>query len=130
MIKPDTDLQHTLAYRLRCLRTRKKLRQSDVATAINISSRTYSNYERAYRMPDLRILSSLADFYNVSTDFLLGRTNLIYPYPFDRKTLESLTTDSDTLIKVAESEFNSESLPETLYEDNNDEVNKEESSAD
>ncbi len=81
-------------------------------------------------MPDLRILSSLADFYNVSTDFLLGRTNLIYPYPFDRKTLESLTTDSDTLIKVAESEFNSESLPETLYKDNNDEVSKEESSAD
>lgn len=121
MVKLEIDPQRALAHRLRFLRSDKKLRQVDVATAINISSRAYSNYERAYRMPDLRILSSLADFYNVSTDFLLGRTNLFCRYPFDRKALTKLTSENDALIKVAETQLDSE----VLYSEDEAEVKDE-----
>ena len=110
MNRADSDTQRVFAHRLRLLRNDRKLRQEDVAKAVNISSRTYSNYERAYRMPDLRILSSLADYYNVSTDFLLGRTNLIYRYPMDVKSLRKLLSEGADLLQVAEGQINAKDL--------------------
>ncbi|MDD2426925.1 MAG: helix-turn-helix transcriptional regulator [Eubacteriales bacterium] len=120
MGKASLDPQRALAHRLRLLRSDKKLRQADVAAALNISSRAYSNYERAYRMPDLRILSSLADYFNVSTDYLLGRTTLRYRYPLNLKALRNLTNGDGAVIKVAESQL----LPDTLT--NEDEENESE----
>lgn len=110
MNRADSDTQRVFAHRLRLLRNDRKLRQEDVAKAVNISSRTYSNYERAYRMPDLRILSSLADYYNVSTDFLLGRTNLIYRYPMDVKSLRKFLSEGADLLQVAEGQINAKDL--------------------
>ena len=46
----------------------------DFCNAANISFSTYQNYEAGKRLPTAEILMQLADFYNVSTDYLLGRT--------------------------------------------------------
>ena len=46
----------------------------DFCNAANISFSTYQNYEAGKRLPTAEILMQLADFYKVSTDYLLGRT--------------------------------------------------------
>ena len=61
--------------RLKGLREEKNLNQSDIAKILNISQRTYSYYENGRDIPIL-LLIKLADFYNVSIDYLLNRTNI------------------------------------------------------
>lgn len=61
--------------RLKTLRNEKKLRQEDVAKKIGIARTTYAMYEQEKREPDNDTLQKLANFYEVSVDFLLGRTN-------------------------------------------------------
>ena len=62
----------------------KKIRQNhgktqlEVSNAINITQFTYSNYENEKTEPNIETLKKLADYYDVSIDFLVGR-----PRPFD-----------------------------------------------
>ena len=49
--------------------------QKQVAEGSGISLRTYQRYENGEREPSASTLVALADFFNVSTDYLLGRTN-------------------------------------------------------
>ena len=46
-----------------------------MAEAIQIAERTYQRYEEAEREPGASVLAALADFYGVSADYLLGRTD-------------------------------------------------------
>ena len=48
----------------------------DFCNAANISFSTYQNYEAGKRLPTAEILMQLADFYGISTDYLLGRTDI------------------------------------------------------
>lgn len=59
--------------RLKDLRKTKKMRQQDVAHDIGVTFQTYSNYETGRRSPDPDMLKKLADYFNVSVDYLLGR---------------------------------------------------------
>ena len=52
------------------------LTQSQVADRLGISDGTYKNYEQGKREPNNTLLSKIADLYEVSTDYLLGRTNI------------------------------------------------------
>lgn len=61
--------------RLRDLREDKDLRQEDVAKILGISQTVYSRYERGYQTIPVVHLLRLADFYGVTTDYILGRTN-------------------------------------------------------
>ncbi len=49
------------------------LRQLDVANATGIDQKTLSNYETGKTNPDSYAISKLADFFNVSADYLIGR---------------------------------------------------------
>lgn len=66
--------------RLRDLREDKDLRQEDIAEILGISQTVYSRYERGFQTIPVTHLLRLADFYNVSTDFMLGRTNDSRPF--------------------------------------------------
>lgn len=66
--------------RLKDLREDKDMRQKDIAEVLNISQTVYSRYERGFQTIPVQHLISLADFYNTSTDYILGRTNTILPY--------------------------------------------------
>ncbi len=61
--------------RLRDLREDKDLKQSEIAQMLGIKQTVYSRYERGFQNIPLEHLLRLADFYNVSTDYILGRTN-------------------------------------------------------
>ena len=56
------------------LRRERKMPQKELAAILNVSVGTVSNYENGVHFPDLATLHKLADFFQVSTDFLLGRT--------------------------------------------------------
>ena len=60
--------------RLRDLREDHDLTQEQLGRLINVPQRTYSYYETGKRMIPPHVLVKLADYYGVSVDFLLGRT--------------------------------------------------------
>ncbi len=61
--------------RIRNLREDSDLKQRELAVVLNCSQRVYSNYERGELDIPTEILIKLADFYNVSVDYILNRTN-------------------------------------------------------
>lgn len=62
-----------LGERLKSLRGSRT--QEEISKALGLSRARYSHYENNRVEPDTEILNKLADFYNVSTDYLLGRTD-------------------------------------------------------
>ncbi len=64
--------------RLRELREKAGLRQIDVAKATCIDQKTLSNYETGKTNPDSYSLIQLADFFDVSIDYLVGRVDSLY----------------------------------------------------
>ena len=71
--------------RIRDLREDKDMRQIDLAKATGIDQRTISNYETGKSSPDSYALIKLADFFNVSIDYLVGRVNYNYYTKTDKK---------------------------------------------
>jgi transcriptional regulator with XRE-family HTH domain len=67
--------------RLRDLREDKDLKQKELADYLAIHQTTYSDYELGRLNIPVSALHALADFYGVSIDYLLGRTNEKQPYP-------------------------------------------------
>ena len=61
--------------RIRDLREDADLTQKQVGEAINVPQRTYAYYESGQRMVPPQVLCAMADFYNVSVDYILGRTD-------------------------------------------------------
>lgn len=62
-------------HRIKDLREDADLTQMEISRQLNISQRAYSHYENGTRDIPTNILISIADFYNVSIDYLLERTN-------------------------------------------------------
>lgn len=60
--------------RIRTLRKGKKLKQGDLAEILDLSISSYCRYERGEREPDAVVLWKMADFYGVSVDYLIGRS--------------------------------------------------------
>ncbi len=67
------------ASRLKHLRRARGLRQADLAAAIQVAQTTIANYEQHNRFPDEETLAKLADYFAVSLDYLLGRSELELP---------------------------------------------------
>ncbi|WLR50072.1 helix-turn-helix transcriptional regulator [Bacillus tianshenii] len=70
---------------LKRLRQSKGLTQTELAKKLDLTRGTYAHYEINKRQPDYETLHKIADFYNVSTDYLLGRTDK--PRPAEPKTV-------------------------------------------
>lgn len=66
--------------RLRDLREDHDYTQAYIARLLFITQQQYSLYEKGYRDIPVSALITLADFYNTSTDYILGRTNKTEPY--------------------------------------------------
>ena len=63
----------SLGKRLRAARERKKLKQTEVKEKTGINNKTLSGYENGVSEPDAETLRILANLYDVTTDYLLGR---------------------------------------------------------
>lgn len=95
-----------LGEKLRNLREEKNVTQIEVAKSLNCSAKMISNYELNKREPDLAILSQLCDYYNVTADYLLGRSeNTMFYYQ------TALTQRAKELIK------HFDQLPDKYQED-------------
>lgn len=68
--------QNNLSTRLKLLRKEKGISQYKLAENLNLSRGLLSNYEQGSRAPDYDTLILIADYYNVSVDYLLGITNV------------------------------------------------------
>lgn len=64
-----------LKTRLKSLRLEHNLTQKQLAELSGITERGYQNYEIGQRIPTLNALIALADFFNVSLDYLVGRSD-------------------------------------------------------
>lgn len=64
------------------LRMENRLTQENIAEVLGISRAAYCRYENGSRELPLALLVRLADIFNTSTDYILGRTKLKTPYPF------------------------------------------------
>lgn len=65
----------SLGFRLKKEREKRGWSQKYIAEKVGITNTVLSNYERDYRDPDTETLKKLADLYEVSIDYLLGRTD-------------------------------------------------------
>lgn len=63
------------AQRLKEARKRKNLKQREVAEHLQMTAHSYQQYEGGDRRPNFETLVALADFLDVTTDYLLGRTD-------------------------------------------------------
>ena len=71
---------HMFCQRLKDLRDDKDLSQEEIGKILGIQQTVYSRYERGSQPLPIKHLLALADFYGTSTDYILGRTNIIKPY--------------------------------------------------
>lgn len=63
--------------RLRRLRERKRMNQKALGECCGVSKNTVARWERGEREPGASSLIKIADFFEVSTDYLLGRQNFL-----------------------------------------------------
>ena len=71
----------TLGQRLRDLRTQKRMTQQELADSVGIPRSTIGMYEADHRKPRFDELDTLADYFDTSLDYLLGRSDTNYGYP-------------------------------------------------
>ena len=88
------------AKRLKELRKNRSMTQRDLANALGVSMGSIGFYENQERTPDIDFLNSVADFFDVSTEYLLGRTD-IKSQDIDVRTMsEKLGLSEEVLIKI------------------------------
>lgn len=68
----------SFAMRLKKLREQKKLNQTELANLLEVSNGSISKWERGDRQPDYETLEKIADIFNVTIDYLLGRSDFKY----------------------------------------------------
>ena len=97
----------TLNTMLRDLREDHDIKQETIAKYLGITQQTYSNYENGYREIPISVVTELAKYYKVSTDYLLrsdtsylGNVDMNAPY-VDDITLHDMVYDIQTLDNTA-----------------------------
>lgn len=93
----------TLGDRLRQLREDRGLDQRDLAEYLSIDRSTYGKYETGKSNPDLEKLSTLAAYFNVTVDWLMGRSKLKNP---ERDYKETMDFVKDLMVMLNENGHN------------------------
>ncbi|WIV11080.1 helix-turn-helix domain-containing protein [Proteiniborus sp. MB09-C3] len=77
--------------RLKCLRDKNKVTQDELAKHLGVGRPTIAGYETKGKQPSFEILEKMADFFSVSTDYLLGRTDI--KQPIQNTSKDKLSSD-------------------------------------
>lgn len=101
----------TYSNRIRELREAKSLSQDQLAEKLNVTKQAISQYERGVRKPSVPMLEALCDFFNVSSDYLLGKDDVTVRLvdADGLKALEAYHIDCETM-KVAQSIYDDPDL--------------------
>ena len=67
--------------RIKEIREDKGYTQKDIAKILNTTQQQYSKYELDIQIIPLEKINTLANYYNTSIDYLVGRTDIRKPYP-------------------------------------------------
>ncbi len=86
--------------RLKQLREETGLTQEELAKKLNISRGTYAHYETGKREPNFETLQNLASFFEVSVDYLLGKSILKRPEERIAFHLEDDELDPDDIVLI------------------------------
>lgn len=94
--------------RIKHLRTENKIQQKDLAKALGISSSALSQWELGRYEPDIRSLHILADYFNVSIDYLLERTDdkHMFVRPVNDGSSETFIPDAPVQLNLKEQTYN------------------------
>ena len=86
---------------LKQLRNERGMTIAKAAETFGVANRTYSSYELEEREPNLSLLIKLADFYGISTDYLLGRTEVreMNRLPKDEPTEEEVKSLENQIVE-------------------------------
>lgn len=101
------------AQRLEKLRLEKGLTHQEMADMLGITRQAYGNYESGKREPDFKTLDKLADFFNVSLDYLLGKS----PHRSAPNQYEPTPAEIEDVIKKADLQFDGAPLNDEDKED-------------
>lgn len=82
--------------KIKALRKEKGITIAEAAKTFSVAPRTYSSYEAEEREPNIEMINKLADFYGVTTDYLLGRE----PAPDPLAGIHFKTVDSDEFVRL------------------------------
>lgn len=81
--------------RLKTLRNEHGWTQADLASKINVSPKTIGAWERGTREPPIETITNLSDIFNVSADYLLGKTKEKNSEPNDNAVLIAAHIEDD-----------------------------------
>lgn len=73
---------------LKSIRNEKNITQEELAKVLNLKRTSISGYETGRKEPDFGTLAKIADYFGVSIDFLLGRSNVKYTMDELREVIE------------------------------------------
>ena len=105
----------TLGQKLKYLRVEKDLTIRELANIFQVGRSTLSGYENDKSNPDYEMLSKLADYYGVSVDWLLGRTDDRQGYFMNQEKIpKELKQLGEVYIKVAKDMQDREMDPEDI----------------
>ncbi len=97
------DIKEIIGTHIRELREKKRLTQPELAEEINIKRPSITAYEGGNQLPPVDTLVKIADFFNVSLDYLTGRTNdrmLHRLTELDRKRLSGCTEQEYEILSI------------------------------
>lgn len=80
----------TFSERIKALRDQSGMTQQEVADKLNVTKQTISQYERGLRRPDIESLEAISDLFNVSSDYVLGKTDI---------TMQALTEEELKILR-------------------------------
>lgn len=95
-------MERTFASTLSALRKSNGLSQRKVANDLNISQALLSHYENGAREPGLNFVCRVCDYYRVSADYLLCRTDNTVARSTSAEAVRTLITDMNQMIRKAE----------------------------
>lgn len=101
--------------KIRTLRLQKNIPQNDLAKILGVSKSTMSNYERNYSTPDPELLVKIADYFNVSIDYLFD-----YELQISDLTRESFDYNRKNSSGLSKDEWNVLSYYSRLSDENKD----------
>nr|PZN02741.1 MAG: XRE family transcriptional regulator [Bacillota bacterium] len=88
--------------RIKSLREERKITQQELARYLGVSQKTISNYENGERSPDPDTLRKIADYFDVTVDYLLGRSNHRQLTRKDERDIEKIIEETRQRIENTE----------------------------
>ena len=98
-------MNSTLENRLKELRKENGYTQEDIAKKLGLTKSAYGYYEQGKTVPDAHTLSKLANIFNVSVDYLLGRTDIKSDIKNNKLNIDEKEKDVEELLEKTMSQI-------------------------